>query len=88
MDHQAHNISQEEPYIPHRLLLQWHITERCNLRCAHCYQNDYSGEELQFKDLLEVVQQFKDIMSFWRGKAVGHRARGHLTVTGGEPFVR
>jgi len=22
---------------------QWHITNRCNLRCSHCYQEDYSG---------------------------------------------
>ncbi|MZP30360.1 radical SAM protein [Heliobacterium undosum] len=22
------------------MLLQWHITERCNWRCAHCYQED------------------------------------------------
>jgi radical SAM protein with 4Fe4S-binding SPASM domain len=88
MDCQTHHIYRGEPYIPQRLLLQWHITERCNLRCTHCYQNDYSGEELQFKGLLDVVQQFKDILNFWRDKTVGHRTRGHITVTGGEPFVR
>ena len=25
--------------------LQWHITHRCNLRCRHCYQDDYSAFE-------------------------------------------
>ncbi len=55
MNREAHNISQEGLYIPRGLLLQWHITERCNLRCAHCYQNDYSGEELRFQDLFKVV---------------------------------
>jgi len=40
---------------PQRLLLQWHITERCNLRCAHCYQETYSGKELEFRELLYVL---------------------------------
>ena len=25
--------------------LQWHITHRCNLRCTHCYQDDYTAFE-------------------------------------------
>jgi radical SAM protein with 4Fe4S-binding SPASM domain len=64
------------------ILLQWHITDRCNLRCRHCYQEGYSGDELTFPELLEVVEQFKDLL-----ERRGH-ARGHVTVTGGEPFVR
>jgi len=64
------------------ILLQWHVTQRCNLRCAHCYQEDYSGDELAFPGLLDVVEQFKALL-----ETRGH-ARGHVTVTGGEPFVR
>ncbi len=63
------------------LKLQWHITERCNLRCVHCYQETHSGEELEFKELLGVIEQFKDLLNLMH-------ARGHITITGGEPFIR
>jgi MoaA/NifB/PqqE/SkfB family radical SAM enzyme len=34
---------------------QWHITDRCNLRCAHCYQNGYSlSSELTLEELKAV----------------------------------
>ena len=82
------NNYQQKQYIPRGLLLQWHITERCNLRCSHCYQNDYTGKELGFEDLLEVLGQFEDLLELWRSKARQFMVRGHITVTGGEPFVR
>jgi radical SAM protein with 4Fe4S-binding SPASM domain len=68
-------------------LFQWHVTERCNLRCAHCYQESYAGEELGFPDLLRILDRFKDLLDRWQRDA-GRRVRGHVTVTGGEPFVR
>jgi radical SAM protein with 4Fe4S-binding SPASM domain len=71
-----------------RLLLQWHITERCNLRCSHCYQDTYAGPELSFRDLLDVLQQFKDLLDTLSPGQRRLLARGHVTVTGGEPFVR
>lgn len=71
-----------------RLRLQWHITERCNLRCAHCYQEARPSREIAFKELLTVVGQFKDLLTALGNQAGGGPARGHITVTGGEPFVR
>ena len=38
--------------------VQWHITEKCNLRCPHCYQelnNPYS--EATFTDLQKIADQ-------------------------------
>lgn len=67
---------------PGRLLLQWHITDRCNHRCSHCYQETYSGPELTFGELVKVVEQYRQLLA-----ALGVR-RGHINVTGGEPFVR
>jgi radical SAM protein with 4Fe4S-binding SPASM domain len=87
MHSQAPSTCQERSYCPRGLLLQWHVTERCNLRCAHCYQEGYSGEELCFQDLLKVLEQFKDLLALWRGQTK-RPVRGHVTVTGGEPFVR
>jgi len=74
-------------YHPGSLLLQWHITERCNLRCAHCYQEGYSGMELGFNELLGVFGQFKDLLNSWNSNSK-RPVRGHITVTGGEPFLR
>lgn len=65
-----------------RFLLQWHVTERCNNRCSHCYQDSYDGVELPLDDLLRVVDQYRELLD-----SGGYR-RGHINVTGGEPFTR
>ena len=83
-----HNNQKDDLFIPDSLLLQWHITERCNLRCAHCYQEGYAGIELPFEDLLAIMEQYKDLLSLWRSRRKNRPVRGHITVTGGEPFVR
>ena len=88
MNSKTPNSCQEGVYCPRGLLLQWHVTERCNLRCAHCYQEGYSGEELRFQDLLKVLNQYKELLARWRGTAKRRKVPGHITVTGGEPFVR
>ncbi|MDH5638107.1 MAG: radical SAM protein [Nitrospinota bacterium] len=69
------------------LLLQWHITNRCQLRCAHCYQDEYGGAELGFDSLMNILEQYRDLLGSPEGVGdSGHR--GHLTITGGEPFAR
>jgi radical SAM protein with 4Fe4S-binding SPASM domain len=74
-------------HIPNSLLFQWHVTDRCNLRCAHCYQETYAGDEPTFQDLLGILNQFTDLLDSWHCQS-GRRVRGHVTVTGGEPFIR
>lgn len=86
MDHNA--TSCRDGYVPRGLLLQWHITNRCNLRCAHCYQETYQGEERGLADLLEILRQDQELLAVWRESRPGNRVKGHITVTGGEPFVR
>jgi len=76
------------PYRPRSLLLQWHVTERCNLRCAHCYQEGYGGQELPLDMLRGILDQFTDLLALWQRGPRGRRVPGHVTVTGGEPFVR
>lgn len=70
-------------YRPRSLLLQWHITDRCNLRCKHCYQETYSGDELSFNELLYILEQYEEFLRQFRPAI-----RGHITITGGEPFMR
>ena len=72
--------------MPHKLTFQWHITERCNLRCAHCYQESYGGDELNFQQWLEVLGQLEALLDDW-ATAGSPRPRAHINITGGEPFV-
>ncbi|MGC9966753.1 MAG: radical SAM protein [Syntrophobacteraceae bacterium] len=75
-------------YRPGNMLLQWHITERCNLRCAHCYQSSFADDEMDYIGLLAVLEQFKELLISWKRQEDPVGVRGHLTVTGGEPFLR
>lgn len=59
--------------------LQWHITHRCNLRCKHCYQEDYSAFE-GIEKISPVLDQFSELI-----KSYG--CIGRLNITGGEPLT-
>ncbi|MHA2231519.1 MAG: radical SAM protein, partial [Candidatus Hodarchaeales archaeon] len=74
-------------YIPVHLLLQWHITKRCNLRCTHCYQESYATNELSWTNLLKILHQYIALLTSWR-EITNNKITGHINVTGGEPFLR
>lgn len=59
--------------------LQWHITHRCNLRCTHCYQDDYTAFA-SWSALESVLVQYEKLLRTYRFK-------GYLNVTGGEPLT-
>lgn len=59
--------------------IQWHITDNCNLRCAHCYQSSFSSaSEVPLDRLVEVAHRIF---------GASLETRFILNVTGGEPFV-
>lgn len=64
--------------VPRRHSFQWHITHRCNLRCAHCYQDDYESEP-SLDDLIEILDKYERFLN--RSGALGH-----IFLTGGEPL--
>lgn len=65
--------------------LQWHITERCNLKCKHCYFDErLLDEELSREQLLQVFKQYLDLAKEW-GLS---RDNNRISVTGGEPLLR
>lgn len=72
-------------YLPKPLdnfMIQWHITERCNLSCKHCYQdNSYLNNELDFDGLCKILNQYIVLLKLWK-------VTGGIHVTGGEPFIR
>ncbi len=81
-------MSANRGFHPRALLLQWHITERCNLRCSHCYQESFAGRELDLDALLFILHQFLDLLSHLSSTSQGPLVRGHISLTGGEPFIR
>ncbi|MGC8779166.1 MAG: radical SAM protein, partial [Candidatus Caldatribacteriaceae bacterium] len=62
-----------------RLDFQWHLTNRCNLRCLHCYQS-------QFDDDIPKNLVF-DIASRLLGELGEKGYTTTLNLTGGEPFL-
>jgi len=72
---------------PRHFLLQWHITDRCNLRCKHCYQSDYYKNELSFEKLVSIFEQFKGFLLELEQRA-NRKITAHINITGGEPFIR
>lgn len=76
-------------HIPASILLQWHITDRCNRACRHCYQHDRSEKnDLSYDVLLSILEQFRDLVQFFRRQSRSSRIPAHITITGGEPFLR
>lgn len=70
-----------------RILLQFHITGRCNLRCKHCYREEGDVEPLSYEDVIGVLEQFKELRE--RYNQIHHSNRkAHINLTGGEPFIR
>ena len=63
--------------------MQLHITARCNLRCKHCYQEQYEDEG---RDLLEPVE-ILDIIEQFKGFLDEREARGKIYFSGGEPML-
>ena len=69
---------------PNSMVLQWHVTERCNWRCKHCYQESYTTPELKLSELLSVRDKFLAFLD-----SFGKPIRGvRVNITGGEPFAR
>lgn len=70
-----------------RLLLQFHITGRCNLRCKHCYRTEGNVEPLTTEMVLDVIDRFAALQK--RYNQIHHiHKKGHINITGGEPFIR
>ena len=61
---------------------QWHITNKCNLRCSHCYQESYADQaDLPLEELKKIADKIFSTMAKWQKK-------GDISITGGEPFLK
>jgi len=62
-----------------RFVLQWHLSENCNLKCLHCYQENHKPIQLKYEQLLDIYNQNKELLKKLNMK-------GHINITGGEPL--
>lgn len=67
--------------------VQLHLTERCNLRCKHCYQTGNQSAELSLDEITEVVTEISDMLRAWT-EAYQLEFAPSLNITGGEPLLR
>ena len=64
------------------LVIQWHITERCNQRCRHCYQeSSYKQPDLNLSQLLHILNNCL-ALNIPQNKKIS------FSITGGEPMIR
>lgn len=60
---------------------QFHINRNCNLRCSHCYQENYKVKE-PYSDasLFQIGEHILSALKQWN-------YLGRIALTGGEPFL-
>ncbi len=66
--------------------LQWHLTERCNLHCHHCYQQS-PVEEMGYREIRLAIDRLAGVMQCWAANYEVEVSPG-IHFTGGEPFLR
>ena len=59
--------------------IQWHITDRCNLKCKHCYTKDEKSD-LKFSELKRGIKNILTPVSNWVDEI-------EICISGGEPFL-
>lgn len=71
-----------------RLLIQWDSTNRCNLKCSHCYHNA-EGNSSHFANPFEMM--LDDVRSMLED-LINTSNKWHMTpqlnISGGEPLMR
>lgn len=70
-----------------QFILQWHLTAKCEQKCAHCYMRDepsYKDEiekELSYKECLRVLDDYLEM-----AEKLG--AATSINFTGGDPLLK
>jgi radical SAM protein with 4Fe4S-binding SPASM domain len=71
---------------PVEYFFQWHLTERCNLKCTHCYQEDNPSGEISVSQAKKIVSIARDSIQDW-SDTYEISFSPSFNVTGGEPFL-
>jgi len=66
--------------------IQWHLTERCNLRCLHCYQERRKVQEMTANEVKREIDGATQMFQAWEEEH-GIQVSPSIHFTGGEPFL-
>lgn len=66
--------------------IQLHLTERCNLRCRHCYQTGRKMDEMSLDELKGMIAEISETLKEWK-EAYDVDFSPSFNVTGGEPLL-
>jgi radical SAM protein with 4Fe4S-binding SPASM domain len=66
--------------------LQWHLTERCNLRCRHCYQGRKRVPEMTPGEVKQEIDGATEMFQAWEDEH-GISVSPSIHFTGGEPLL-
>ena len=61
--------------VPSLRYLELQITDRCNLRCRHCYIGEKAPQELSVQQITDILREFEQMQGL------------RLMITGGEPLL-
>jgi radical SAM protein with 4Fe4S-binding SPASM domain len=67
--------------------VQLHLTERCNLRCTHCYQSGTRSAELSLAEIENIAVEVSEMLDTWTD-TYDIPFSPSFNITGGEPFLR
>lgn len=62
------------------LTIQWHITEKCNNNCKHCYMI-HENKELSKKEILKILNNIDNFEKEWNFEVIEY------SITGGDPIL-
>lgn len=71
---------------PFDFFVQFHLTERCNLACRHCYQSG-PVSEMKYKEVCGAIDNAKAAIDGW-ARDYEVDVSPSLHFTGGEPLLR
>ena len=66
------------------LVINWHVTEACNFRCAYCYAQ---WERPDNKEVIRDTAATQALLHTLRDAFHGNRSRTRLNFAGGEPLL-
>jgi len=69
-----------------QFFIQWHLTERCNLRCRHCYQGRGKVREMTVGQVKREIDGATQMFQAWEEEH-GIKVAPSIHFTGGEPFL-
>jgi radical SAM protein with 4Fe4S-binding SPASM domain len=69
---------------PGKFVIQWHITDKCNWKCKHCYQGGHRVADLPLSDLKFISRQ---CLAFFNALGIKQKD-ATINIGGGEPFLR